>query len=352
MSKRLPIEGSTTKRMQIPVLRSGEQITNLPAALGSLKETRLTAFLAYLMGLCPQPFTDLFLDESEKISRILIEYAEYDGRYDIVLEGIKTTTIIEAKTTFEQSRKQITKYISTLARRKGQHFKVVLLDVGSKASSYWMRDMRDELPPNCQIDFVSWNQVLAKLRWVLKSKYIRRLSPFAQGLAADIITHLKENAMVKEREGEIYVRDMSGRSVELFFRHRIYRSQPKFYNSAKGNLYFSPIFTHAANLSFAGHEYMNLRDGLSYIAKIRHLEIVPNKHMKEFLMDHDHPNAAEAAKFSLKGAKHKTLLVLLLDRPHRLFLTPLTKTKLNIHGATGSRSFTLDRLLTAAESGR
>ena len=50
--------------------------------------------------------------------------------------------------------------------------------------------------------------------------------------------------MTNDTQPEIYLRDVSSTdSVQLYFRHRLYKCQSNFYNSARNNLYFAPYFT-------------------------------------------------------------------------------------------------------------
>jgi hypothetical protein len=72
-------------------------VSTLTGAFGqSLRETRLTALLGYLIALDPDPFMDLF-GFSGVPQQVCLETRHEDGRSDVLIETNRGTGIIEAK---------------------------------------------------------------------------------------------------------------------------------------------------------------------------------------------------------------------------------------------------------------
>ena len=52
--------------------------------------------------------------------------------------------------------------------------------------------------------------------------------------------------MASNVTGEVYVRQLSGSSLQLFFRHHVYKCQARFSQYASRHRYFAPLFTSKA----------------------------------------------------------------------------------------------------------
>jgi hypothetical protein len=176
-------------------------------------------------------------------------------------------------------------------------------------------------------------------------------------IAEDLLTHLEENAMTQNDKPEIYLRDLSGpNSVDLYFRHGIYKCQPQFIHSAQGNLYFAPYFTKASAKTLSEMIMVPVGEGISYVSRIRDMRVVPRKKVDEFLKIHGVPGHKQVADLVRKGHGQKEILVMVLGRPQLLFVSPVTKDKLArtktkkkfTVGSMGSRSCTLEGLLKAS----
>src|SRR3989338_4174464 len=94
---------------QIELLRGGSLVSTLVGAFGgSLRETRLTALLGYLIALVPDPFCVLFGFRG-KARSVRLEHRHENDRSDIVVETTAGKGVVEAKIgsadPFEQSRK-------------------------------------------------------------------------------------------------------------------------------------------------------------------------------------------------------------------------------------------------------
>src|SRR2546425_10297348 len=83
--------------VEIPLMRGGNVVSTLTGAFGqSLRETRLTAVLGYLIAINPEPFFALFGFRGMPQS-VSLEMAHDDGRSDILIETSLGVGVIEAK---------------------------------------------------------------------------------------------------------------------------------------------------------------------------------------------------------------------------------------------------------------
>ena len=90
----------------IPLLRGGCIVSSLSGALGrSLKETRLTAMLGYLIALAPERFLKSFHFDGTMQS-VSLESNDSQGRSDILVETAKGRGVIEAKIDGSNPHKQ------------------------------------------------------------------------------------------------------------------------------------------------------------------------------------------------------------------------------------------------------
>jgi hypothetical protein len=206
-----------------------------------------------------------------------------------------------------------------------------------------------------KLHFVTWSQVAKTCQTIaLKRKNLAR-DPLGTMIAKDFAEHLKENNMTTEPYPEIYLRDIGDvPSVELYFRHQIYKCQSKFYNSARRNLYFAPYFTQKTASKVSGVNLVPVGEGISFISRIESVHVVDKRDILPFLKERKHPTAKEAADTIRRSAREKEVLVMMLGKPRLLFISPITKHKLNKLGgfgvgAMGSRSCTLDDLLKASQ---
>jgi hypothetical protein len=174
-------------------------------------------------------------------------------------------------------------------------------------------------------------------------------------IAHELYTHLKENNMTREPISEIYLRDVSTtESVELYFRHNLYKCQPSYYNSARANLYFAPYFTQKAAGRLSKANLVPVGEGISFVSRVEKVLIVETKAVLTYLKSERHPNPEEATAIIRKHHKAPEVLLMMLGEPRLMFMSPVTKTKLHrvdpsfTAGSMGSRSCTLDKLLAAS----
>jgi len=185
--------GNADELSEIALMRGGCVVSTLTGAFGpSLRETRLTALLGYLIALDPTPFQKLF-EFDGMAQRVSLETRHEDGRSDVLIETNRGVGIIEAKVDasdpLEQSRRYPARWVALLTHR------VALKRAIGK------------------IRYVRWQQLADLLE-----KLSRAHSPRTRILSADLLSYLKEHNMTKKRESvEIYAREINEPiTLELF----------------------------------------------------------------------------------------------------------------------------------------
>ncbi|MEK7288334.1 MAG: PD-(D/E)XK nuclease family protein, partial [Elusimicrobiota bacterium] len=308
-------------------------------------ETDLTAFLGWLIANAPSEFSKLL--GINKIQQVKLEQKDDSGRHDITVECANESIVIEAKVGFEQNQKQIKRYLDHLRRQK-KRVSLILLDRGSQ-NNQSINEARGILK-NTRIKYLTWEAVAQAAESIAKSKMILRTSRDAPIMAEHLLRCLEEMNMRNHStdHGEIYLRDLSGRSVELFFKHHIYKCQPMFLNSARRATYFAPIFTSKAPKDIEEKSLISIGLGVSFIARIQDCRLVERKQIEDHLKSYGRDNVSNVAQEIRSQSKLKQVLILLLGKPQQLFMTPVTKKQLGIHGMTGSITKSLDWLLEAA----
>jgi hypothetical protein len=88
---------NTGELVEIPFYRGGSIVTSLAGSLGAtLRETRITALLGYLISADPGQFYQLFHLRGRVLTIRLETYHEQD-RSDILIETTEGNAVIEAK---------------------------------------------------------------------------------------------------------------------------------------------------------------------------------------------------------------------------------------------------------------
>ena len=279
------------------------------------------------------------------------ENGENFERYDIVVESLSAIVLVEGKLGFEQQENQVLKYLAAKKKVvKGKKLCFVALDRGSFRTQTWLKDLARQSGVSCR--WVTWTQIHERLSAVQRRRSsLLEKDAVGWAIASELKEYMEEQQMVRKNSKEVYVRDMSGESIELFFKHHIYRCQPQFLRSADGNAYFAPYFTGKAPSYFERESLIRVERGISWMAPIRDLEIIKKKEVESYLRSHEHSSYREAAKQIRSQSSQNENLVLLLGDPFLVFLTPVSKKKLAIRGTMGSRSFSFEDLFRAAGKG-
>lgn len=335
--------------------RSAEDVGAFLSALGSLRETRLTATLGFLVARFPAEFGPLLGLKFGPADEISLEETDGGDRYDVLIRNSGDEHIIEGKIGPSQRINQLTRYIASRRRVDRRKPALTIVDDGSEFSQSRQRSFEKVRRSVRALHFATWSDVARVCQSIARKRKHISSDPLGAAIAQDLADHLKENYMTTEQHPEIYLRDISDvPSVELYFRHHIYKCQNKFYNSARKNLYFAPYFTRKTADEVSGVNLVPVGEGISFISRVKSVHVVPKRDLLPFLKERKHPTAKEAAETIRKSAREKEVLVMLLGEPRLLFISPITKHKLKRLGnfgvgAMGSRSCTLDDLLQASQ---
>ena len=239
---------SQSEAEQIDLLRGGAVVSSLAGAFGvSLRETRLTALLGYLIALEPEPFLDLFGFKGEARS-VRLENLHEDDRSDILVETASGIGVIEAKIGATDPLAQSKKY-----------------------GGRWTALLTQHLPSRKRaklkgVKYLRWQQVADLLDDLSHSR-----NPKVRFISADLYGYLEEHRMIKQRESvEIYAREINEpTALALFLQARMYGCWYQEGSRMSKALYFAPHFGKSI-----AEEEPGVHAGISYVARIEHVEVV------------------------------------------------------------------------------
>lgn len=243
---------------QVALLRGGSQVSSLLGAFGrGLRETRLTAFLGYLIAQQPESFRDLLGFDGD-VGEVGLETTEDGGRTDILIDTPRGRCVVEAKVTASDPHKQ--------AHRYDARWRVVLSSLASTAG----RGKR--------IRYVSWQKLADHLTALSKEK----AQPF-KGLCLELVHHLEEHRMIRVDPVEIYAREINNEvTLSLFLHARVYTCAFERGSRLGEAMYFAPHFgAHIARL------HPGVNQGISYIAKVEDVGVANSwKETHAYILQH------------------------------------------------------------------
>jgi len=223
-------------------------LTSLSGAFGgSLRETRITALLSYLIALNPRPFLKLLCFPGVAGS-VTLENRHDSGRSDILIQTTERRCIVEAKVDASDAFEQSKKY---------QAHKTALLS--SHRPSSTQKQQKD-------VVYIHWDELVELLR-----KDARSMNAGIRFVSSDLTKYLEEHNMIREKNPvEIYAREISEpTTLTLFLHARIYGCWYQSGSDLPKAHYFAPHFGKAIAGAHPG-----ISVGISYIAKIRQIEVV------------------------------------------------------------------------------
>ena len=222
----------------VDLVRGGTTTTSLLGAFGvSLKETRLTAWLGFLIAERPEPLIPLF-GFSGKVHAIRLVTRHDDGRSDILVETNLGVGVIEAKVDASDAGHQ--------SRRYPARWRAVLtLSPGRKKD---------------RVLNVHWQKLANRLELIAKSAPAEY-----KFLVSQFISYLKEHHMIKNTESlEIYAREVNEPvTLRLFMQGHIYGCKYEKNNKLSRTQYFAPHF--GASLAKV---QPGIYQGISYVARV------------------------------------------------------------------------------------
>lgn len=233
---------------RVELLRGSSVVSSLATAFGlSLRETRLTAVLGYLIALTPEAFMEAFGFKGLPISISLETFHDRD-RSDIMVETTKGTGIIEAKTSPSNPLRQSMKYKA--------RWRVLLTP--------YLPSGEDK--KHSGIRYMTWRE-LARLVTPLS----RSANPSIRFIAGDLLNYMEEHNMIITKDRvEIYAREINEEDTLAFFlKAHLYGCHYEKGSRLPEALYFAPHFGQGIAKAHPG-----IHVGISYIAKIETVEVV------------------------------------------------------------------------------
>lgn len=335
----------------LPLFRGKESVANLFSALGGLKETRLTAALGFLLSKAPGAFGPLFLNREVTIEEINIEEAQDSNRYDLLIRTPRKLVVVEAKVGFTQAPAQVVRYVRKLRQSNpDKALTLYLLDRGSDPIQTELAYLKRQFP-RCTVKQKTWDDLARFVENVCRSRKLQKSQPVAVMIGRELVEHLREEHMAQSQSKEVYIRQLSGPSLELFFRHHLYKCQGKFAKNALQHSYFAPLFTSKAPRDFSGSSMIPIEKGLCYISRITQGKVVRRSEVLQYLKKVGHPEYKAAAKMVLKQSSEKEVLVLILGSIFRAFETPIPPSKLDVKGMLSQKTATFEELFSASRGG-
>ena len=177
------------KSEEVQLLRGGLVVSSFAGAFGaSLRETRLTAILGYLIALKPKVFCDEF-GITGTVESVRLEARYNQGRSDILINSTDGLAVVEAKVDATDPFKQAKKY---------HHAKWLVL-----LTQYLPTPSQKKNP---RIKYLCWREVAELIQ--------RNTFDFSRGkerfISRDLINYLKEHNMIPNDEDKIInVRDIT-----------------------------------------------------------------------------------------------------------------------------------------------
>ena len=319
------------KAENIVLFRSGSVISSLLGAFGgSLKETRLTSLLGFLISSEPQAFGNFFGLDNPILEVMLETYhssLKEVGRSDIILTTKRGNIVIEAKVSHHNPLRQSQKYPA---------FRRILLTNHIPSAS-------DRKHRN--IKYTNWGQLAKFLRELAKRK-----TNHIKFLCNDIIKYLETHSMIRKNESvEIYAREINNDyTLNFFLKARMYGCYFQKGSKLTDALYFSPHFGRSI-----ANNHPGVSTGISYIAKIEHIEVVESwkdyieavKRIrgKAWLNTHKQYFDIIHRKWTWKDKKLRSMLF--LGEPRLVFNPAIKKDNLQKgKGWLSKRTFSFDEL--------
>ena len=171
----------------VTLMRGQVPVTSFLGSLGgSLRETRITAMLGYLIAHEPSPWGVMF-QFSKPISSVTVE-ADYDrDRADVVIDTPTERVVVEAKVSWSDPKSQVSRY---KAHRK-------YLFTNYKPSS---------IEHSGRLRYVDWEEVAIFLESLARKTgklYVRHLT-------MELIRYMRDHQLTRSRVSvEIYARELN-----------------------------------------------------------------------------------------------------------------------------------------------
>ena len=309
-------------------MRGGSVVSTLTGAFGhSLRETRLTALLGYVIASDPDPFLDLFGFRGLPQS-VALETRHEEGRSDILVETTLGNGVVEAKVNAADPLGQSHRY-----------------------PGRWVALLTHRIPPKPskgRTRYVTWHQLAKVLAGTARSR-----SPWLSALSEDLLDYMKEHRMIPNRETvEVYAREINEVvTLELFLKAHLYGCKYQPGSRLAEALYFAPHL--GAQVS---SEHPGIRAGISYLARVESVDQVTTwaefrdaaRKARGAPWWNRHSELLKQLRYTWKWTDGQQRNFLLLGEPRLAFNPPLDKRALQAgKGFLSKRFFSFDQLFAA-----
>ncbi len=320
---------------EVVLYRGGNPSSSLLNAFGaSLRETRITAALGYLISQAPIQFKRL-LQMPSHITEVAVEKYQEGDRLDIYIKTDKTDYVIEAKVSSIDPFRQASRY-----RAKN---KILLTNFIPSAGDAGKK----------HVSYVKWENVSALLRELRKS-------PIAavKFVSNDLLKYMEEHGMINSSiSNEVYIRELSEESIVCSLKAGVYGCDYEKNSRITSSLYFAPHFT-----AQASRHQPAIQQGISYVARIIDVFVaggwadfaknLKDRNGKVWWRNH---KAFLETIHNWNWDNHKQRHFLILDKPILVFNPPIRKEFLQSHpkkgpGMLGKYYFTFEQLFRAWNS--
>jgi hypothetical protein len=308
-------------------MRGGAMSTNLLGAFGqSLKETRLTALLGYLLAMRPEPLTSLF-GFTGRVLSVGLETRHDQGRSDILIETSRGLGVIEAKLDATDASTQSQRY---------------------PARWHAQLTLRPQTERSAATRQLHWQQLADRMDVTAKTA-----SPTYRFLVAQFIDHLEEHHMIRTSESlEIYAREINEPvTLSLFIQGHIYGCRYEKKNKVALAQYFAPHF----GASIARYQ-PGIFCGVSYVARVEQVFLATTwKEFSDGVCEfrgkqwwNSHRRLLQDLRREWTWTKGEQRSFLLLGEPRLAFNPPIHKERLQKgKGFLSRRFFSFDDLFAA-----
>lgn len=313
---------------RIELFRSGEPVSSyLGSFSGSLKETRLTAALGYLISRCSKPFLNLF-EIDGPISSVFVENYQGVDRTDVEIAAKGKRYIVEAKVGMTDPAKQARKYRAS---------KRILLTQYIPRSSQKGKK---------RTQYVLWSDLATVLGEVAQQK-----RNDTKTFTNDLLAYMREHDLIDRKPlPEIYAREInSEETLSLFLKARIYSCDFEKHSRLAKTLYFAPHFGKRI-----ARKHPGIERGISYVARIEEVAVIDN--WKDFL---EEIRRRKGKVFSRKNLEYMAFVkkwswknhrrnIVFLGEPRLVFNPPVKKENLQAGRGWLSKNYlTFDALFKA-----
>jgi hypothetical protein len=301
-----------SKESPVVLYRGKEIVGDLLSSFGdSLKETRLTAALGYILSGYPDGFLKRY-GFSGVVTRVLIEHVQGPDRTDIVLETTKGYLVIEAKTISNDPAKQINRYYKRFRRLGKPFFPIALVPYGQEAKQ------------SGKIYYLPWGE-LAKF---LDSSEFKKRLPIAQKfMLGEVLKYMERHGLIRDKAPkEIYAREINDeQSLDLFLKHHLYQCEFEKKTQLNQANYFAPHFGEKIESWHSG-----IRQGISYVSRIETVVVIESReeyrdailkfHGKTYFKKHQ-----KEMMYPVKKNGRLVLSLVFVEEPKLVFNPPIVK---------------------------